>query len=275
MRSFASALWASWVGALLILHGKLPNAVQSITDDLESECTVGFSKDVINGRDKLLRLGPDLRAWPDNLSEPMPPVVEELVEAFDFARGWQRYACSISEKHFRDRVLWPLSSSSCRALLLPQGICSASAWLRAIPSERSYCIRPLRFQIAIRRRLRWPVSLSLGICCRGCICQLDRLGDRAVACSTSGRLKPRAKPVEKAWARILREAGGRVCEHVALRDTAVPVDPADGRSMEVVATGFPLVPGTLMARFGAGRTACKGAHLTVPCVRRRSPIQNL
>ena len=37
------------------------------------------------------------------------------------------------------------------------------------------------------------------------------------------------------WARVLREAGGRVCENVFLHDTAlVDIDPADKRHIEVV-----------------------------------------
>ena len=55
-------------------------------------------------------------------------------------------------------------------------------------------------------------------------------------------------PVEKIWARILREAGGRVREKVFLRDTSVPnIDPSDGRHIEVVATGLLVARGIPIA----------------------------
>ena len=120
----------------------------------------------------------------------------------------------------------------------------ASAWLRAVPSELALQMTPLRLQVAIRRRLRWPLPLAGGICCKGCKRELDPYGDRAAACGMSGRLKLRAGPLEKTWARVAREAGGRVRENVLLRDTALPgVDPTDGRKIEVAVTGLPIAHG--------------------------------
>ena len=50
------------------------------------------------------------------------------------------------------------------------------------------------------------------------------------------------------WARVLREAGGRVREKVFLRDTAVTsIDPSDGRHIEIVATGLPVAHGIPIA----------------------------
>ena len=47
------------------------------------------------------------------------------------------------------------------------------------------------------------------------------------------------------WARVFREAGARVSENVFLRDTSLPgIDAADGRRLEVVASGLPLYRGT-------------------------------
>ena len=77
---------------------------------------------------------------------------------------------------------------------------------------------------------------------------MDEFGDRAAACGTSGRIKLRSVPLEKMWARVLREAGGKVREKVFLRDTAiVSIDPSDGRHIEVVATGLPIAHGIPIA----------------------------
>ena len=64
----------------------------------------------------------------------------------------------------------------------------------------------------------------------------------------SGKVKLRARVVEKMWARILREAGGRVRGNVLLRDCGEPgIDPADGRNIEVVVTGLPIGHGIPIA----------------------------
>ena len=50
------------------------------------------------------------------------------------------------------------------------------------------------------------------------------------------------------WARVLREAGGRVREKVFLRDMAITsIDPLDGRHIEIVATGLPVARGIPIA----------------------------
>ena len=108
---------------------------------------------------------------------------------------------------------------------------------------------PLRLVAALRRRLRWPIPLAAGQCrgkrCRGV---LDTLGDHAASCPKSGLLKLRSKPIERTWARIMREAGARVRENFMLRDSGISsIDPADGRRIEVVVTGLPLHGGIPLA----------------------------
>ena len=127
-------------------------------------------------------------------------------------------------------------------LLDSQADGDGSRFLRALPSERGFELRPLRFLIALRRRLRWALPLAAGTC-RGKTCQkhLDELGDHAAACSRSGLLKLRAKPLEKAWAQVMREAGCSVRENFWLRDAGIlhpRVGATDGRRIEIVASGL-------------------------------------
>ena len=68
----------------------------------------------------------------------------------------------------------------------------------------------------------------------------------------SGRVKKRARPLEKVWTRIFREAGARVRENVFLRDTTVSGIPlADERRIEIVASGLPLLHGLPVAVDGS------------------------
>ena len=190
----------------------------------------------------------DLPTWAEAAQGAQPPPLEEGIDAADLDRGWQCHTSSFLENTFLEQVVVANSDPSRQALLLSQASGPACAWLRAIPSEPAFTMAPLRLQVAIRRRLRWPLPLSGGPCCRGCGHNLDPLGDRAAACSRSGRLKLRSRPVEKMWARILREGGGRVRENVFLRDTALDnIDPNDGRRIEVVVSGLPIARGIPIA----------------------------
>ena len=106
-----------------------------------------------------------------------------------------------------------------------------------------------------------------GQCCAGCRKNLDPLGDRAASCPVSGRIKLRSGPLEKTWARVLREARCRVREMCCFETAAEPgIDPADGRKIEVVATGLPMARGlpvavdaTIVSPLHADGTAWKEA----------------
>ena len=168
-------------------------------------------------------------------------------EDFETSRGWQWHACSARESFFAERVLKPISDEPQRAMVLSQGA-SGGAWLKAIPSETVFAMQTLRFHVALRRRLRWPLPLAAHRCRgRACGAQQDDYGDHAASCNVSGLLKARSRPIEKVWARVLREGRARVRENVALRDAGIPVGPRDGRNIEIVATGLPVEHGIPMA----------------------------
>ena len=61
-------------------------------------------------------------------------------------------------------------------------------------------------------------------------------------------LRKRGRPLEKAAARVCREAGARVAENVFLRAMNLNgISAHDGREIEVVATGLPLFGGAQLA----------------------------
>ena len=98
------------------------------------------------------------------------------------------------------------------------------------------------FQTALRRRLRLPLNLHGRTCGHdghhGCRQPLDIYGDHLAACPSTGLLARRAGPIERAWTRVLREAGARVAHKQLLRDTNVQVrNPEDQRQLDMVAYG--------------------------------------
>ena len=96
------------------------------------------------------------------------------------------------------------------------------------------------------RRLRLPLDLDDHRC--RCGRSLDTLGDHRAACSTVGVLQTRAKPLERAWARVCREAGGHVRTHRLLRDLNAEEARVDNdRRLEVVVSGLPVFGGAQVA----------------------------
>ena len=252
-RSAPGAFWASWVNVLPILLDKSPTVATTVLDELRNArgATTSIIRDLRSAAWQLEQHAAEqLPTWAEAAAGAEPPnkVRDTDIDAADFDRGWQCHVCSYSEQYFLEHVVRPTCDDARRAMLLSQAGGPASAWLRAIPSDAAFTLSPLRFQVALRRRVRWPLPLSTGQCGKSCRCVLDGLGDHAASCPRSGRLKSRSVPLERIWKRILREAGARVRENVLLRDTGLPhIDPADGRKIEIVATGLPIEHGIPIA----------------------------
>ena len=69
---------------------------------------------------------------------------------------------------------------------------------------------------------------------------LDPHGDHRSACPRVGKLARRAVPLERAWARVCREAGARVQTNTLLREFNLEADVPDARKLEVLADNLPL-----------------------------------
>ena len=246
-----AAHWASWIDALPVLAAKAPRLAALIVTDLEraSGPTTECLQEVAHARARLVELGAEhVPTWQEAVSgcEPPQPQINTGTD-LELSRGWQWYASSVRESFFAERILRPICDPPQRATLISQAA-SGGAWLRAIPSEKALEFLPLRFHVAMRRRLRWPLPLASHRCRgRTCMQALDELGDHAASCTRSGLLKLRSRPIEQMWVRILREARARVRENVSLHEAGVPVDPADGRNIEIVATGLPIHQGIPVA----------------------------
>ncbi len=250
-RTAEAAHWASWVDALPVLASRAPRLAAQVVADLgrSSGPEVSCLREVAQARNRLVEIGAEhVPSWQEAVAGCEPPQPESTADSdLEFARGWQRYASSVRETFFTERVLRPICEPPQRAMLFSQGA-TGGAWLRAIPSESAFEFQPLRFQVAMRRRLRWPLPLAKHRC-RGRFCakQQDELGDHAVSCNWSGLLKLRSRPIEKVWVRILREARARVRENVSLHEAGMPVGPEDGRNVEIVAAGLPIHQGIPVA----------------------------
>ena len=169
-RSATGAYWASWVSAFPIIRAKAPPIAQAILQELTSAQgpTTFALRELASARWQLTQEGAaDLPPWQDVAKgvEPIPP--DRHADAADFVQGWQCLACSYSETHFLEHVVLPSCNRSRRTLLLSQSGGASGAFLRAVPSETAMVMSAIRFQVAIRRRLRWPLPQLGGKCSLG------------------------------------------------------------------------------------------------------------
>ncbi|CAK0864133.1 unnamed protein product, partial [Prorocentrum cordatum] len=184
-------------------------------------------------------------SWTDLLQglRPEAPPRSEAAEPGEWQHGWQFHACSARNTHYRDNVFMPSLTRANQAMLRSGSGPRAAYWLHTLPTTEGHVFKPARFLAALRRRLRLPLPLLPHTCGAaghpGCRARLDTLGDHLAACPRTGLLARRAKPLERAWARVAREAGGRVVPQQLLRDTnAVVHNPLDRRQLDLVVYGI-------------------------------------
>ena len=154
---------------------------------------------------------------------------------------------SYSHTHtaFRAEVRDRLDPGS-QALLEPQTGPHASRAFTTIPYHNDNSYLSHLFRLLLLRRLRLPLPLSARFC--RCRRTLDPLGDHRAACAQSGLLRARGGAMERAAARICREAGARVTTNTRLVDLNLEhLDRQDDRRIEVIANGLPLWGGNQLA----------------------------
>ena len=98
-------------------------------------------------------------------------------------------------------------------------------------------------RVLLLRRLRPPRPLAAATC----RCRRPLFSGTTGQCPRSGLLRPRTVPLERAAARVCREAGATIACNVLMRDVNVDVDRRDDRRIEVIANGLPLWGGAQLA----------------------------
>ena len=179
-------------------------------------------------------------------ARPQPP---DHTEPGEWRHGWQFHASIARETRFRAQTVLPSMSYADQAWLESRSGRCSGRHLTMIPTSPESTYTPERFRALLQRRLRLPLAISSRYCNgRSCRAALDGHGDHRSACSRAGRLLKRGSPVERMWARVCREAGGRVRTNVFLRDMNLHgISGNDGRRIEVVVNGLPVYSGKQVA----------------------------
>jgi len=239
-----AAHWASWCDTLPVLQARAPAAAARMLRALQGP-VVNHTPSIAAAQQSAAYLRSQGYAAPQWDAVPAaPPAVPRNDEAGDHLRGWQRPAAHACDERALETHFATLSPAS-QALLLSQTGPHASRCICVMPTHADVAIPSDLFRVMLLRRLRLPLPLAPRTCsCRG---HIDALGDHRAACSTSGALAARAIPLERALARVCREAGARVALNVRLADMNLDVPVHDARHIEVVCNGLPFWHGHQLA----------------------------
>ena len=243
-RMAPASFWSSWADALQMIHQRLPEVADTIVESLEGPREVGGCigelRAVTAALDQQGFIGRP--TWTDLKAGARPPPAN-LTEPGEWAHGWQFYASSVSEHHFRKTVVLAQSCPSHQAHLRSHSGGGSSNVLHGCPTTPEFAVEPELFRNLILERLRLPLAVADATC--ECGTPLDSRGRHRAACPLSGRLRTRAVAPERT--RVCREAGAIVRTNVKLRDMNIAVRADDERCIEVVASGLPLFHGAQLA----------------------------
>ena len=241
-RTAAPAFWASWADALPMLHARCPRLTQSLIAELGKHRSPSqLVQELVAASGKLSAEGFHLLpSWEDLRDGARPELLELSPEPGEWAHGWQFHASSISEDFFRRRVVLPSCSPAQQATVRSQAGPGSATAILGCPTRPEFLLGPTVFRSLLLSRLQLPLQLTESHC-EGCGSALDPTGHHRNACCKSGRLKKRALPLERAAARIRREAGATVRENVKLKDLNLVVPAA------VLAFGLPCRAGAQLA----------------------------
>ena len=243
-RTAFGAFWASWADALPMIQARLPVMANAVMEALEGNAQgcIGELQESTRVLDASGFIGRP--SWTSLRAGAYPPP-STVAEPGEWQHGWQYYASSFLEHHFRETVVFAQSFAADLAHLRSHAGPGASAAICGAPTGPEFTLSPPVFRTMILERLRLPLDIAEARCeCGGFV---DSLGRHRAACPRSGRLRSRAVAPEKTLARICREAGAVVRCNVKLREMNVTVAANDELEVEVLASGLPLEHGAQLA----------------------------
>ncbi len=250
-RTSPAAYWAAVADVLPVLRARLPSLAARALEQLQQadQPSAPGLKAAREAAEHLQQRGyQELPTWQALWDGERPPNPAET-DPGEWEHGWQYYASSELDNYAKEHEVLPPRSLSDRALIRSQSGPKAGRAFTALPTEKGTTMTPPRMQVALRRRLRLPLPAGQSRCRgRHCRKELDDWGDHVTACTKSGLVKRRAKPLEQAWVRVFKEAGATVLEDQQRRDMKIPgVRAGDKRAVEIVAKNLPFHHGMPLA----------------------------
>ena len=189
-RMAPAAYWASWADAVPMLETGLPQVAQIVTSQLDSVQAPGCLGELQTATAVLDTCGFVTRPTWSELRAGTRPTSVSASEPGEWQYGWQYYASSSLEFHFRWVVVFAQSSAADQAHLRSHSGERASEVLCVNPTKPEFTMAPSIFRTVVLERLRLLLSITEATC--ACGRHLDSLGRHRAACPQSGKLRARA-----------------------------------------------------------------------------------
>ena len=243
----APAYWSSWADTLPVLQAHLPELTHQILEQLNTHSQASPAlQAAADAARTLAATGWEPPTWAAIASsQTQAPAPPPAPAEGPIARGWQHKASTTAHARLKAELFTAIPPAS-QALVTSQSGPFASRAFTTIPYTNDFAYPSHLFRILLLRRLRLPLPRFARTC--RCRRTFDSLGDHRAACAQSGVLRSRGGPLERAAARVCREAGARVTTHTRLADLNVQhVQHIDDRRIEVIANGLALCGGAQLA----------------------------
>ena len=246
-RTAPAAYWGSWADTMKVISDRAPRVATTILADLSRETQqCKCLQQLTDARRLLSREGfARMPSW-ESLSRGERPDAHFASEPGEWPHGWQFFASSTREHHFRTNEILAASSPADCAHLRSRSGPGSGCVLAGCPTAIEYTIPAFDFRVLLLDRLRLSLPLT-DVRCEGCGKSLDAFGRHRTSCMISGRIRKRAAPIEVMTCRVCREAGALVKSNVFLRDMNICVSASDERRIEVLAHGLSVRHGGQLA----------------------------
>ena len=198
---------------LQVLGRQAPQQAATLLHQFQSEEPPPSIREAAEAAAQLQQHGFEPPAWDQLMNNPPVPPDPHPHEGPNIMKGWQQGAANACHTTFQAELHSCLDPAS-QALLESQRGPHASRPFTTIPYHADTTYESHLFRILLLRRLRLPIPLTASHC--RCRRALDPYGDHRAACAQSGILRNRAGPLERATARMCREAGARVTTNTLL-----------------------------------------------------------
>ena len=161
VRTAPAAYWASWADALPMISARVPSAAAAasahLAADQDNPNAPGSTTEARAAGLQLIREGFLQRPGWHDLRAGLRPDHHSAGEPGEWAHGWQYFASSTREHHFRGRTVLAQSGPPDRAHLRSHSGRFAGAALSGAPTAPEFEIRPLEFRAVLLERLRLPL----------------------------------------------------------------------------------------------------------------------
>ena len=234
-RCAPAAYWASWADALPMISDRNPAVADMVVHTLAlgahgRDADAGCLVELHDAAARFDREGFWWRPSWNDLRHGKRPPVNTSSEPDEWQHGWQFWASSVSDTHFRKRSILSCCTAASRAHLRSHSGRNAGVALAHAPTTPELTVPPFLFRVLLLERGA----------------PLDVLGRHRAACTRTGRLR-KGNTHRDDGCQHLPGVGAHVRFNMFLRDMNLGVAAVDERRIEVVAQDLPCFGGAQLA----------------------------